>query len=156
MIKVSAGILVPKCKLLEFCQSSIAGMTLSEVFCEGPFAFTAKGARLDCEVMQAVALSPAVWGQLSADACARSFALSGTGVLESLRCILSGDGVSYERLLGDQLCNPVLELLSERTAPDRLDLKLINLSGLSLEALDAVLAGGSFQSRAKTNFWENF
>jgi hypothetical protein len=84
---------------LAFYGSSIAGMNLSEAFCDGPFAFTMNGARLGCEVMQAVALSPAVREQLSADACARSFALSGTGVLESLRCILSGHAVSNGGLL---------------------------------------------------------
>jgi hypothetical protein len=153
-VKVSAGTLVPKCKLLVFCQPSIAGVNLSEAFCEGPFALTANGARLDCEVMQAVALSPAVREQLSADACARSFALSGTGVLESLRRVLSGDAVSDEQLLGRQLCNPVLELLYERTGADCLDLKLINLSALSLEALDAVPAGGSFSVNSEDELLE--
>jgi hypothetical protein len=131
-------------------------MNLSKAFCDGPFSFAAKGARLDCEVMQAVALSPAVREQLSADACARLFALSGTGVLEFLRCVLSGDAVSDGRLLGRQLCNSVLELLSERTALDRLDLNLINPSVLSLEALDAVLAGGSFSVKSEDELLERF
>jgi hypothetical protein len=107
-------------------------------------------------VMQAVALSPAVREPLSADTCVHSFSLSGTGVLDCLRCVLSGGAVSDGRLLGRQLCNPVVELLYERTGPDRLDLKLINLSVLSLEALDAVLGEGHFQSRAKTTFWNYF
>jgi hypothetical protein len=57
-------------------------------------------------------------------------------------------------LLGHQLCNPVLELLYERTAPDRLDLKLINLSVLSLEALGAVLARGSFSVKSEDELLE--
>jgi hypothetical protein len=99
--------------------------------------------------MQAVALSPAVREQLSADACAHSFALSGTGVLNSLRCVLSGDTVSDGRLLGRQLCNPVLELLYHGAPLDRLDLNLIKRSALSIEALDAVLAGGSFSVKSE-------
>jgi hypothetical protein len=105
-------------------------------------------------VTQAVALSPAVREQLSADACARSFALSGTGVLDYLRCVLSGGAVSDGRLLGHQLCNKVLELLHERIAPDCLDLILINLSVLSLEALDAILAGGSFSIKSEDELLE--
>jgi hypothetical protein len=57
-------------------------------------------------------------------------------------------------LLGRQLCNPVLELLYERTAPDCLDLNLINLSGLLLEALDAVLEGGSFSVKSEDELLE--
>jgi hypothetical protein len=104
--------------------------------------------------MQAVALSLAVRGQLSADACARSFTQSGTGVLDYLRCVFSGDAVSDGRLLGYQLSNPVLEVLYERTASDRLDLKLIHLSVLWLEALDAVLAGGSFSVKSEDELLE--
>jgi hypothetical protein len=124
-----------------------------EALSDSPFSLTANGARLDCEVMQAVCLSPAV-RELSADACARSFALSRTEVLESLQCVFSGDAVSDGRLLGRQLCNPVLELLDERTGPDRFNLNLVNLSRLSLEALDVVLAGESFSVRSEDEFLE--
>jgi hypothetical protein len=104
--------------------------------------------------MQVVALSLAVQEQLSADACARSFALSRTGVLDSLRCVLSGYAVTDGQLLGRQLCNPVVELLYERTARDRLNHNLINLSALSLEALDAVLARGSFSVKSEDELLE--
>jgi hypothetical protein len=57
-------------------------------------------------------------------------------------------------LLGRQLCNPFVELLYGRTAPDRLDLKLNNLSALSLEALDAVLPGGSFSVKGEDELLE--
>jgi hypothetical protein len=116
--------------------------------------FTANGAALDCEVAQAAALSPAVREQLCADACAHTFALSGAGALDSLRCLFSGCGVYAEGLLGRQLCNPVLELMCEGTWADRLDISSMELSALSVEALDAVLARASFSVASEDELLE--
>jgi hypothetical protein len=92
-VKISAGPLVSKCQLRMFCQSSILGMNLSEALCEDLLVFPPKSANLDCEVVQALPLSSKVRRWLSVEAHARLFALSGTGVLHSLRCVLSGDAV---------------------------------------------------------------
>jgi hypothetical protein len=85
--------------------------------------------------------------QLSVDACACTFSLSDVGVLDSLRCIISGSAVSDERslsTLGRQLFNPVLELQSVCSETDRFDLKSTDLSSLSVDALDQILTEGSF------------
>jgi hypothetical protein len=75
----------------------------------------AKGVTLECDVSEAASVSAALRQQLSVDACASTFSLSDVGVLDSLRCIISGSAVSDERSLstfGRQLCNPMLELQS--------------------------------------------
>jgi hypothetical protein len=93
-IKVSAGPLVSKCKFLAFYQSSIAEMNLCEAFCENPFASPPNNAKLGYEVVQALFLSSQVRARLLPEACVRSFALSGTSAVHSLRRILSGGGHS--------------------------------------------------------------
>jgi hypothetical protein len=52
--------------------------------------------------------------------------------------------------LGRQLCNPGLELALLGT--DRLDLNSIDLSILSVEALDDILAGASFSIDSEDDF----
>jgi hypothetical protein len=86
------------------------------------FTFMAKGVTLECDVSEAVSVSAAVREQLSVDACACMFSLSDVGVLDSLRCIISGSVVFDERSLsplGQQLCNPMLELQSVCSKTDR-------------------------------------
>jgi hypothetical protein len=98
-------------------------------------------------VSEAVAVSAAVWEQLSVDACACTFSLSDVGLLDSLRCIISDSAVSNERSLsplGRQLCNPILELQSVCPETDRFVLNSIDLSSLSVDALDQILTEGSF------------
>jgi hypothetical protein len=68
-------------------------------------------------------------------------------VLDSLRCIISGSAVSDKRslsTLGRQLCNPILELQSVCSETDRFDLNSIDISSLSVDALDQILTEGSF------------
>jgi hypothetical protein len=112
----------------------------------------AKGATLECDVSDAVAVSAAVWEQLSVDACACTFSLSDVGVLKSLRCVISGSAVSDERslsTLGRQLCNQMLELQGVCPGTDRFDLNSIDLSSLSVDALDQILTEGSFDIKSE-------
>jgi hypothetical protein len=109
------------------------------------FMFISENAIIECTGGQAIALSPAVREQLSVDACARTFALTGVRTSETLSCLLSGDPVSMEPSrngLGRQLCSPGLELALAVT--DRFDLDSVDLSVFSVEALDKVLSLVSF------------
>jgi hypothetical protein len=88
-----------------------------------------------------------VQNELSVDACARTFALRDTGALDTVRRLLSGSAVSIvgsQAGLGQQLCSPALELELSLAKPDRLDLTSLDLSRFSVEALDDILAEGSF------------
>jgi hypothetical protein len=120
------------------------------------FTFMANGVRLECDVSEAVAVSAAVRQQLSVDACAYTFSLIDVGLLDSLRCIISGTAVSDERslsALGRQLCNPMLELQSVCPETDRFDLNSIDLSSLSVDALDQILTEGSFYIKSEDNLF---
>jgi hypothetical protein len=55
--------------------------------------FTAKGATFECNIGQAVGLSPALQEQLSVDACARTFELKTVRAVDSVRRILSRGAV---------------------------------------------------------------
>jgi hypothetical protein len=88
-----------------------------------------------------------VGAQLSVDACASTFFLSDARVLDSLRCIISGRGVSDKRslsALGRELCDPMLELPRVCSEIDRFDLNVMDLSSLSVDAVDWILSGSSF------------
>jgi hypothetical protein len=116
----------------------------------------AKGVTLECDVSEAVAVSAAVREQLSVDACACTFSVSDVGVLDALRCIISGSAVSDERslsTLGRQLCNPMLELQSVCSKTDRFDLNSIDLSSLSVDALDQILTEGSFYIKSEDDLF---
>jgi hypothetical protein len=113
---------------------------------EDVFRFTAKGATLECTVGQAVALSPAVREQLSVDACARTFTLIDARHCDAVRGLLSGGVIPvglWETGLGSQLGSPDLELDPRCRGTGRLNLNSLDLSVLSVEALDDALAGPS-------------
>jgi hypothetical protein len=109
------------------------------------FTFIADGREIESGLAEAAALSRLAREQLSVDACARKFAVTGGAVgaaFARLWRILSDGRISadeslalVERLLG----NPVVERLSVR-AP----LKADDLSGLSLNAVDGLLPGAGF------------
>jgi hypothetical protein len=107
----------------------------------------AKGITLECDVSEAVSISTAVREQLSVDACACKFFLSDVELFDSLRCIISGSAVSDERslfTLRRQLCIPMMESQSVCSETDQFDLNSIDLSSLSVDALDQILTEGSF------------
>jgi hypothetical protein len=115
------------------------------VLSEDTMKFTAKDATFECNIGQAIALSPAFREQLSVDACARTFELKTVCMIDSVRRLLSCDSVSTgesQTDLGCHLGNPGLEL--ELSGTDRLDLNSIDLSILSVEALDEFLSKMSF------------
>jgi hypothetical protein len=112
---------------------------------DGPFTFSADGAMFECDVAQAIALSSAVSEQLSVDACARTFTLKDVAAVDSVQCLLDEGAVSIVRSqadLGRQLGSLVVEL--KLAEADRIELTSIDLSKLSAEALDEILAGVSF------------
>jgi hypothetical protein len=117
---------------------------LSPLF-DDAFKFTADDAIFECNVAQAIALSSAVSEQLSVDACARTFILKDIVAVNSVQCLLDGSAVSIVRSqadLGRQLGSLGLEL--KLAEADRIDLTSFDLSMLSAEALDEILAGASF------------
>jgi hypothetical protein len=100
------------------------------------FKFTADGTRFECNVAQAVALSPAVSEQLSVDACARTFTLKYVAAVDSVQCLLDGGAVSIVRSqadLGRQLGSLGLEL--KLAEAHHIDFTSYDLSMLSVEAL---------------------
>jgi hypothetical protein len=109
------------------------------------FKYTADGAMFECTDAQAIAVSSAVSEQLLVDACARTFALKDVAAVDSVQRLLEGGAVSIVRSqadLGRQLCSLGLEL--ELAEADWIDLTSFDLSMLSAEALDEILAGASF------------
>jgi hypothetical protein len=126
--------------LIEFSE-----MKHLDALSDGAFTFTADGAMFESDVAQAIALSSAVSEQLSVDACARTFALKDVAALDSVQCLLDGGAVSIVRSqadLGRQLGRLGLEL--KLAEADHIDLTSFDLSMLSAEALDEILAGASF------------
>jgi hypothetical protein len=122
---------------------------------EEGFTFLAENATFECSVGHAIALSPAVREQLSVDACAHTFSLRDATAVDSVRRLLSGDEVSVMRSragLGPQLHSPGLELALAQTGP--LDLTTLDLSMLSIEALDNILAGTSFSIASEDDLLE--
>jgi hypothetical protein len=117
---------------------------LSTLF-DDVFNFTADGAMFECNIAQATALSWAVTEQLSVDTCARTFTLKDVAAVDSVQCLLDGGAVSVVRSqadLGRQLGSLGLEL--KVVEADRIDFTSFDLSMLSAEALDEILAGASF------------
>jgi hypothetical protein len=101
----------------------------------------------ECSIGEEVSLLPAVREQLSVDACARTFVLGDVHALDSVRCLLSGGAVSIagsQTGLGLQLHNSGLEMELAFVAVDCFDLNSVDFSMFSVEALDEVLASGSF------------
>jgi hypothetical protein len=116
------------------------------------FTFTAKGTTFVCNVTEAVAVLVVVREQLLVDACACTFSLSDVGIFNSLRCIVSVSAVSDIRSLsslGQKLCNLVLEQQSVCSETDRLDLNSIDLSSLSIDAVDEILSEASFYIKSE-------
>jgi hypothetical protein len=117
------------------------------------FAFVVNGAVIESDVAEAVALSPFVREQLSADACAREFVICESGIessaIASLQSLLSGAVISVgrsERLLSGHFGNAPLErhflfcskagiaaTLSRSVIEKRVDFESADLS---FEALD--------------------
>jgi hypothetical protein len=83
--------------------------------------------------------------QLSVDACPGAFSLRDVTALDSVRSLLSDDEVLNIRSqtnLGRELCSAGLDLASAGIG--LLDLTFCDLSNLSAEALDEILAGRYF------------
>jgi hypothetical protein len=77
-------------------------------------------------------------------------------VLDCLQCVISGSAVSDERplsTLGRELCNPVLELQSVCPETGRFDLNSVDLSTLSVDALDQILTEGSFSIESEDDLF---
>jgi hypothetical protein len=109
----------------------------------------------ECDVAQAIALSSDISEQLSVDACARTFTLKDVAAVDSVQYLLNGGAVSIVRSqadLGRQLGSLGLELKLAKA--DRIDLTSFDLSMLSVEALDEILAGASFSIASEDDLLE--
>jgi hypothetical protein len=96
---------------------------------DGAFQFTADGSMFECNVGQAITLSPAVSEQLSVDACARTFTLKDVAAVGSVQCLLDVGAVSIVRWqadLGRQLGSLGLE--QKLAEADRINLALLSRS----------------------------
>jgi hypothetical protein len=122
---------------------------------EDAVRFTLKSATIECSVGQAVAHSPVVRERLSVDACAHTFTFMDVSVIDSAQRLLSAEtvsNVSPRTSLRRQLCTPGLE--RALLGIDHVDLRSIDLSILSVEALDNILAGASFSLPSEDNLLE--
>jgi hypothetical protein len=133
-------------------------------FLDDSFVFVVNGMLSESiSISEAVALSLAVREQLSVDVCARKFVLSDSRIetadIHSLQLLLSGESISIgesQGLLSDLLGNVNLERsflacskannrmnLSDLVMEKRIDLKSVDVSNLSVEALDSLLLSES-------------
>jgi hypothetical protein len=123
------------------------------------FDFIVKEAVIETSISEAASLFPAVREQLSVDGCARKFFVKDSGIeaadIHSLQLLFSGERISIRRshgLLSRLLGNVNLEVLfldrsesdigvnlSELMIERRIDLESVDVSVLSIEALDSLL-----------------
>jgi hypothetical protein len=126
------------------------------------FLFTANGTEIAIEVADSL-IFPAVREQLSVDGCARKFVLNESGIeaadIRSLQLLLSGEAISIRRsmtLLIRLLGNVNLEQLflncskadirmnlSDLVKERRIELESVDVSVLSVAALDSLLLSES-------------
>jgi hypothetical protein len=137
------------------------------------FTFVVNGTIIESSLADAVSLSPAVQEQLSVDSCARQFILNESGIkptnILSLECLLSGEIICFGQsdshslaFLSRNLGNSGLECLFVGRSKSgtqvnllkwptgsRLSLELIDLSELSVEALDSLLSNESISIQSE-------
>jgi hypothetical protein len=141
--------------------SSFAGMRNSLL--SESFEFVVNGTLIEFDFAEAAALFPAVREQLSVDGCVRKFFINDSEIeasdIDSLQLVLSGESISIgksQRLLSGLLGNVTVERLlldcskvnnrmnlSELMKEKRLDFESVDVSIVSVEALDSLLLNES-------------
>jgi hypothetical protein len=122
------------------------------------FTFVVNGREVLVDLVEAIALSPAIQGQLQIDSCANRFVIDDSRVnlsdLSSLRSLLSDSPISFDQssltsllLLSRRLCNTELEhlIILSSSFSDLNSLSTNILSQLSFDALDDLLSSPSLQ-----------
>jgi nucleoid-associated protein YejK len=103
------------------------------------FTFSTDSGPIECNVREAIILSPAVREQLSVDECARTFALKNIKAINSVHDLLSCEVFSIMKLprgFGFYQKNSCLEFEQALSEADDLEQDSVNISRLSVESLE--------------------